>query len=145
VIERLKAQMAERATLFRKLVDEYGPALLDVVSAHTIETTRARLQSADLDRRDLDTVMEILWDQMVDGTEFEVEERTDRVLRLRVTKCLFAEEMRRLGAADIGDAFYCAYDLGFCEGLNPAIRFTRTKTLMNGDACCDHTYELDGA
>jgi len=144
VDELLKAQMAERAGLFRRLVARYGPSVLDLVSEFTVETTRNRLEAADLERRDLDTVMEILWDQMVEGTEFEVEERTDCVLRLRVTKCLFADEMRRLGAADIGDAFYCAYDFGFCEGLNPSIRFTRTKSLMCGDDCCNHTYELEG-
>jgi hypothetical protein len=142
VDEQLKAQMAHRASLFRKLIDRFGSGVLDVVTNHTMETTRERLVAADLDRRDLDTVMEILWDQMVEGTEFELEERTNEVLRLRVTKCFFADEMKRLAATDIGDAFYCAYDFGFCQGLNPAIRFTRTKSLMSGDDCCNHTYEL---
>jgi len=50
--------------------------------------------------------------------------------------------MRRLHAADIGSAFYCAYDYGFCSGLNPHIVFSRTKTLMSGDDCCNHNYEL---
>jgi len=143
VVKRLKAEMAERAGLFRELVDRFGSGVLDVVSQRTIEQTQARLETADLERRDLDSVMELLWDQMVPGTEFVVEERNSEVLRLRVTKCLFADEMRRLEAADIGDAFYCAYDYGFCRGLNPAIRFTRTKTLMNGDECCNHTYKLE--
>ncbi len=140
--ERLKAQMEQRAALFRKLVDRFGNGVLDVVAQHTIEQTRARLEGADLERRDLSAVMELLWDQMVDGTEFEVVEQTETVLRLHVSKCLFSDEMRRLGAADIGDAFYCAYDHGFCQGLNPAMQFTRMKTLMSGDDCCDHTYEL---
>jgi hypothetical protein len=144
VDEQLVVQMQHRAGLFGKLVARFGRGVLDVVHEHTIESTKERLEAADLDRRDLDTVMEILWDRMVEGTEFEVVERSDRVLRLRVTKCLFAEEMRRLGAADIGNAFYCAYDFGFCEGLNPSIRFTRTKTLMDGDDCCNHAYELKG-
>jgi hypothetical protein len=143
VVKRLKAEMAERAGLFRKLVDRFGSGVLDAVSQHTIEQTQERLATADLERRDLDSVMELLWDQMVPGTEFVVEERSSEALRLRVTKCLFADEMRRLGAPDIGDAFYCSYDHGFCRGLNPAIRFTRTKTLMNGDECCNHTYELE--
>jgi hypothetical protein len=134
--------MAQRAGLFRKLVDRFGSELLDAVSQHTIEQSQVKLETADLEQRDLDSVMELLWDQMVPGTEFTVEERSSKVLRLRVRKCLFADEMRRLGAADIGDAFYCSYDHGFCRGLNPAIRFTRTKTLMNGDECCDHTYEM---
>lgn len=140
--EQLKAEMAQRASLFRLLVDRLGSEVLDVVSQHTIEQTKARLEGADLERRDLDAVMELLWDQMVAGTEFEVEERTNTCLHLRVTRCLFADEMAKLNARDIGDAFYCAYDYGFCQGLNPAIEFTRTKTLMNGDDCCDHTYRL---
>jgi len=142
VVEPLKAQMSDRAALFGKLRDRYGHGVLDVVARHTVESTKKKLEAADLERRDLGTVMEILWDRMVEGTEFDIIERTDEVLRLRASKCLFADEMRRLGAADIGSAFYCAYDDGFCQGLNPAIRFTRTKTLMGGDDCCDHTYEL---
>ena len=134
--------MTERAALFKKLADRFGSEVLNTVSQHTIEQTWARLETADLGRRDLDSVMELLWDQMAEGTEFTVAERSLGVLKLRATKCLFADEMQRRGAADIGSAFYCAYDLGFCQGLNPAIRFTRTKTLMNGDDCCNHTYEL---
>ena len=145
LVERLKAEMGQRATMFRALIDESGEQILAVVAQHTIEQTRARLAAADLNHRDLDAVMELLWDQIVPGTEFVVEERTEECLRLRVTKCLFADEMLRLGAADIGDAFYCAYDYGFCQGLNPAIEFSRTRTLMNGDDCCDHTYRLKTA
>jgi fumarate reductase iron-sulfur subunit len=103
---------------------------------------RERLRTTDLERRDLDTVMELLSDQMGDLSEFTVEERSPKRLRIRVTRCSFAEEMRRLDASDIGEAHYCAYDQGFCEGLNPTIRFTRTKTLMAGDDCCNHTYVL---
>jgi len=141
-LEQMKAEMAGRARLFRQLVDRFGDDVLEIVSLHTIGTTRTRLRQANLARRDLEAVMELLWDRMVEGAHFEVLVRTPHFLALRVTRCPFAEEMRRLGAADIGDAFYCAYDHGFCQGLNPAIRFTRTRTLMRGDDCCDHTYEL---
>jgi len=134
--------MAQRASLFRQLVDRLGGDVLDIVSANTIEQTRQRLENAALESRGLDAVMKLLWDQMVEGTQFEIEERTPTRLQLRVTKCLFADEMAKLGARDIGDAFYCAYDYGFCQGLNPDMVFTRTKTLMNGDDCCNHTYEL---
>jgi hypothetical protein len=71
-----------------------------------------------------------------------VEQQTPDFLKLRVTQCLFADAMRKHGAAKVGLAFYCAYDFGFCEGLNPKIDFARTKTLMEGDAFCDHAYEL---
>ena len=141
-ISKLKREMHQRAVLFRRLAAELGHRVLEIVDETTIEQTQELLQRAELPKRDLATIMEILWDQMGDTAEFTVEEKSPNLLRLRVTRCLFADEMRKLHAADIGLAFYCAYDYGFCQGLNPAIKFTRTKTLMQGDDCCDHTYEL---
>ena len=142
LVQPRMAEMAQRASLFRRLIERWGPQVLEVVAQHTIEGTRERLEKATLERRDLQAVMDLLWNVMVPGTVFMVEEQTDSLLRLRVTRCLFADEMRRLGAAEIGDAFYCAYDHGFCQGLNPDVTFTRTKTLMAGDECCNHTYML---
>ena len=136
--------MEERAALFRVLADRFGCEVLKAVAEHTARQVEERLERADLTRRNLDAVMELLWDQIGEGMAFDVIERSDERLELRVTKCVFAETMRSLGAHDIGNAFYCAYDEGFCRGLNPAIRFTRTQTLMAGDSCCDHTYELKG-
>ena len=121
--EQLKAEMEQRTSLFGLLVDRFGPEVLDVVSHHTSEEVKARLENAGLEHRDLNAVMELLWDQMIDGIEFEVLERTPNMLKLSVSKCLFADEMAKLGATDIGDAFYCAYDFGFCQGLNPAIKY----------------------
>lgn len=142
MIEELKAEMAQRASLFRHLVDRFGSEVLEVLSRHTSEQIKTRLANAELECRDLNAVMELLWDQMMDGVEFKVLERTSEVLKLSVSKCLFVAEMAKLGAADFGNAFYCACDFGFCEGLNPAIEFPRSKSLMNGDECCNHTYTL---
>lgn len=137
-----KRQMNERATLFRKLMKAYGPGVLEIVRENTIEETKNRLQEAELANRNLDAVMEILWNPSKDVLDFKVEAHTPEFLKITVTGCLFAEEMRKLGSSDIGFAFYCAYDYGFCAGLNPDIRFSRTKTLMEGDDCCNHTYHL---
>lgn len=141
-ISKLRREMYQRAVLFRRLAAELGDRVLEIVEETTIEQTKGLLQRAELPKRDLATIMEILWNQMGDTAEFTIEEERPDLLRLRVTRCLFADEMRKLNAADSGFAFYCAYDYGFCQGLNPAIKFTRTKTLMQGDDCCDHTYEL---
>ena len=141
-ISKLKREMYQRAVLFRRLAAELGSRVLEIVEETTIEQTKGLLQRAELPKRDLATIMEILWNQMGDTAEFTVEEKRPDLLKLRVTRCLFADEMRKLNAADSGFAFYCAYDYGFCQGLNPAIKFTRTKTLMQGDDCCNHTYEL---
>jgi len=139
----LKREMDQRAALFTKLVETFGSQVLNIVEETVIEQTKETLEKAELPKRDLDTVMEILWNQTGDKIEFTVESQTAEYLRLKVTRCLFADEMRKLNAADIGFAFYCSYDDGFCQGLNPAIKFSRTKTLMQGDDCCDHTYKLE--
>ncbi len=141
-IARLKHEMNGRADLFKRLNKKFGQGVLDTVQESVVDQAREQLQQADLPNRDLDAVMEILWEPATDVLEFEVEERAPQLLKLKVTGCLFADEMRKLSAEDIGFAFYCAFDYGFCEGLNPDIKFTRTKTLMQGDDCCDHTYEL---
>jgi predicted ArsR family transcriptional regulator len=123
------------------LTDRFGKEILDLVADHTSDQIKDKLTKADLPQRDLGMVMKLLWDQMGDGFEFQVEQRSPQRLQIKVTHCFIADEMRRLNAADIGSAFYCAYDYGFCIGLNPHIKFNRTKTLMNGDDCCNHTYE----
>lgn len=140
---RLFADMSQQADLFRRLIDRFGPGVLDVLAESVSERARDGLAAADLDCRDLTAVMDLLWNQMGGSAEFEIVEQTPERLELRVTRCIYAEEMRRLGASETGLAAFCAFDEGFCQGLNPRIRFMRTKTLMAGDDCCDHTYDLN--
>ncbi len=137
-----KREMKEKAALFRKLKDKYGDAVLRMVGEHVIEETETKLREAKISKRNIDGVLENLWDHTKATHEFTVARRTDSFLQLKVSRCLYAEEMRRLNAPDIGLAFYCAYDYGFCRGLNPRIKFFRTQTLMEGADGCDHTYEL---
>lgn len=137
-----KGFAVERAQLFKKLVSEYGSGVLEIVKQNTIEDSRRTLQQSNLNKRDLDTVIEILWKPSEGILKYQIEQQSQEFLKLRVTECIFAEAMRENDAADIGLAFYCAYDYGFCEGLNPDIIFTRTKTLMEGHGYCDHTYVL---
>ncbi len=144
-LERLRSQMSQRAALFKALVDEYGLRILNVARRHLIETTRAQYEQLALPQRDLGAVMRLVWDGAGSDCEFTVEAQTPTHLKMRVTRCMWADEMRKLNAAEIGYVFQCCWDEGFCAGLNPAIRFTRTKTLMQGDDCCDHTYDLDTA
>lgn len=137
--------MVERAGLFKKLVAEHGPEILATVAQHTSDQARDAMQAAELERRDLQGVLDALWNNVGEDLDVTIEERTPTRLVMRVTHCVWAEMFRAQDAANVGFAFFCAYDEGFCQGLNPAITFTRTKTLMQGDDCCDHTYELSSA
>jgi fumarate reductase iron-sulfur subunit len=85
----------------------------------------------------------LLWDRLGPPSfVYELLEKTEETMHFRVSHCFIAEEMRKHGAPEIGFALFCASDYGYCQGLNPRIKFTRTKTLMQGDDCCNHAYEL---
>jgi len=73
---------------------------------------------------------------------FEVVESTDRVHELKVTECLWANIWRDAGAPEEGFAAICHGDYAFAKAFNPAIEMVRDKTLMQGDAYCNHRYLL---
>ncbi len=128
----------------KRLQARFGPAVLDEVRQATMDLARnwKEQQPIPKGQRNLDHVAGD-WAQWTGEVTYEWVERTPQRLRARVTRCRWAEEIRRLGAdPQIGEAVVCASDYGYCAGLNPAIQFTRTKTLMRGDDHCDHCYEL---
>ena len=57
-----------------------------------------------------------------------------------VTECIWAETMKELKAADLGNLMMCQTDFASAKAYNPKISLTRTKIIMNGDDCCDFTY-----
>ncbi|MCP4898919.1 MAG: L-2-amino-thiazoline-4-carboxylic acid hydrolase [bacterium] len=141
-IEFQKRQAHERIVLFEKLVAKYGEEIIRDVEDNTIGEARKRFEEPRFTDRGLTGVKAYLWDQMSEGFEFTVVEDTPQKLEYRVSACFLADTVGEHDRPDLGHAFYCAWDEGFCQGLNPRIRFTRSKTLMNGDECCNHTYEL---
>ena len=60
----------------------------------------------------------------------------------RYTRCMWAEVFRELDAADIGH-FMCDGDDAAVRSYNPALAFSRTKVLMDGDGECDHCFYVD--
>ncbi|MFC2099666.1 L-2-amino-thiazoline-4-carboxylic acid hydrolase, partial [Candidatus Bipolaricaulota bacterium] len=70
----------------------------------------------------------------------ETVEDTPQAFELRVTECLWAKTFREMGAADLGYLLLCHTDYADCRGFNPKITLTRSKTLMQGDDCCDHRF-----
>jgi len=141
-LARVRFEMHQRALLFKKLVDEFGPRVLDVVGQQIADGAQAQFEKLPLPQRDLNAVMSLLWQQVGSDLDYTVEEQTPEHLKMKVTRCIWADVMRQLGAPDVGYAFYCTWDFGFCRGLNPEMKFTRTQTLMQGAESCNHTYDL---
>jgi hypothetical protein len=70
----------------------------------------------------------------------EVIENREDFVSWRITECLNAKIFRELHASDIGYATLCHGDDAWARAYNPKIRFSRTKTLMEGHDYCDHCY-----
>ncbi len=70
----------------------------------------------------------------------EIIEDTPQTVEVKVTECLWAKTFREMGAADLGYRLICYRDYADCQGFNPKITLTRSKTLMQGDDCCNHRF-----
>lgn len=87
------------------------------------------------------TYTKFLDDPFYDNTlTFEFVERSEKVCEVKVTECIWAEVFKELGAADIGSEYVCQGDFHHCKTFNPKFELIRDKTLMKGDAYCNHRY-----
>ena len=73
------------------------------------------------------------------GFEYRYVEASEKSVRLEFTRCPWADAFRALGRPDIG-RFFCETDALLCSSFNPRIKFEKTRSLMFGDACCDHHF-----
>lgn len=78
-----------------------------------------------------------------DALTIDVKRRDAEAFDFNVTRCRYAEMYREMGLGDIGHLLSCARDGAFCQGYDPAIRLTRTQTLMEGASHCDFRYRYD--
>ena len=74
----------------------------------------------------------------------EIVEDTPQAFEVKVTECLWAKTFLGLGAAEIGYSLICHRDYADCQGFNPRITMSRSKTLMQGDNYCNHRFVWGG-
>jgi hypothetical protein len=77
-----------------------------------------------------------------DAYRMDVLEQTDAKFSFNVTRCRYAEMYRALGIPEIGALLSCNRDFSLVEGFNPAVKLTRTQTVMEGATHCDFRFEL---
>ena len=74
----------------------------------------------------------------------EIIEDSDTAFEMKITECLTEVIFRKADAQDLGYACVCYADFGLPAGMDIDIKLIRTKTLMQGDDCCNHRYVLEG-
>ena len=60
-----------------------------------------------------------------------------------VNRCKFAEYFREINEPELGKMLMCDFDYYVAEIGKPAVKLTRTKTLMDGDDQCDFRYSFN--
>ena len=144
--KRLERQhFLEIVSFVRALEREYGRDALDVIAEAKYELTHKQWaeMARSRGRNDLAALLELQWEGAGSLLEYEVLYRDSEEVRLKVTKCFWADAFREIGAADIGKALYCDDEQASAGGFNPSINLTCTKTIMQGGDCCDHCYLLE--
>ena len=144
--KRLESQhFLELITYVRALEEEYGSDAIEILASAKYELTYK--QWAELARSQEDNsvakLLDLLWKGAGPLLEYEILYRDSEEIRLKVTKCFWADTFREMGAADIGKTLYCDDEHASASGFNTRIRLTRTKTLMEGNEYCDHCYLLE--
>ncbi|WP_371802371.1 L-2-amino-thiazoline-4-carboxylic acid hydrolase [Candidatus Lokiarchaeum ossiferum] len=140
-----KSFFQDKIELLQKIKTNLGDTVDDIVDSHVREDNLGFWQniSKNISTPDVGALVQKLWVEMCapGGIEFDMTTRGE-ITQMHVTKCPFADMARELGLEKWGYQFYCMSDYAIVEGFNPKIEFTRTKTLMQGHDCCDHTYQL---
>lgn len=72
--------------------------------------------------------------------DFTVRALSQDTCEIDVTRCLCAEFYKELDEPELGFLLVCSADFTFAEGFGPAIKLTRTQTIMQGASHCDFRY-----
>ena len=101
------------------------------------------------ERLSLDDLLRLVWGSLPElGFEFTMV-RDARSAQMRCTRCPhvdLAVQLEVAGYAHAREWLYeliCSTDPYVTVAFDPPIGFSRTRTLMQGDDCCDHTYTLE--
>ncbi|MHA2026126.1 MAG: L-2-amino-thiazoline-4-carboxylic acid hydrolase [Candidatus Thorarchaeota archaeon] len=120
---------------------DFGPEHQDLVDEMIASSCRNYWR--EISSREGTSIDDLIRTQWMPWTEGEF--RTEKVedgIQAFVTKCPMADAFKSIGKVELGVQFFCNEDEHIVEGFNPSIQFTRTKTLMEGDDCCDHCYTM---
>lgn len=86
-------------------------------------------------------VLNQVWPHLVDrdyNIEGEARPPSGSSASLHVRRCFYHEVANDVGLMDIADRM-CFADYIFWGNYHPNVKFSRTKTLIDGDDHCDHT------
>ena len=143
ILDKMKTKMkmgcGMAVRIMRALEAHYGPEAKEI--AHKgFSKGKSRPESEfGPPEKDLHDYIEGLEKACAGSHEWEKVCDEPNKVEYRFTRCMWAEVFRELDAADIG-LWICEGDDRGVHNYNPRLRCRQTRTLMNGDPCCDHCF-----
>lgn len=67
-------------------------------------------------------------------------EKNDKAYEIHVTECLWYQIFNERNATDIGYATVCYSDFPAAKAAHPRVSLERSKSLMQGNDCCNHRW-----
>jgi predicted ArsR family transcriptional regulator len=122
--------------------EHFGEEVYQVLVKAIGEGIRSQWSKKAEEDRDnsIEALIKLLWEPLREhGFEYTQEE-AEIGFQMNCTKCPHYELAKRHGITEQMFYMVCEGDHFIAEGFNPNIGFKRTKTLMQGDDCCDHFY-----
>lgn len=148
ILERRRIEAGIIRPIYKAMKDALGEeqaqAILDTAIRQAAIDAGRTFAEATPGGTDMETFRALLplWTKD-DALTIEVLAATDKVFDYNVHRCRYAEMYREMGLGEIGHLLSCNRDGTFCQGYDPRIRMTRTKTIMKGDSHCNFRYRLD--
>ncbi len=137
-----RKEIKKLVDLTRKLQQKYGPQVADDIAEVLIERVHDKWENMDKGDAGLKELYELIWEAKKDIMESEIEVEKDNELCLKVKKCFYADEYKKLGAQDLGYKYCCMTEYPAVDVFNPRIRFRRQNTIMQNHDYCDHCYRI---
>ncbi len=117
----------ERVAVLKSLMKKHGKSVLEEASKAKQETIKKRIRQQYKNRLPLD--LDEFFNETFENFEgigeycsYEVLDKTEKHLKVKINKCFYAEIYRSLNAADIGEAMVCRMDYAQNEAFNQKIK-----------------------
>ena len=137
----------EVIAILNDLQQRYGAKVAEVIDLVVSVNTRSGWAKIGQQQasRTIEDFIRLLWDQLPAlGFEFTSTTTADGV-QMHCTRCPHVALGEALNGKTWLYHLVCGGDPHMVAGFNPDMGFRRTKTLMQGDDCCDHYYFMKTA
>lgn len=148
MLEKRRIEAAILKCVFDVLVERHGRKEAEAVIGKAVSDSAIRqgeeFRAKEAGEPDLEDFAALLplW-QAEDALQIDILEKSPEKLDFNVTRCRYSEMYKEMDLGDIGHLLSCNRDGDFCVGYNPAMKLTRTQTIMKGAGHCDFRYRLE--